>query len=452
LEDVLNKRGNHTSELNRPNGQKEWIMKMTFARTAMATVVALVTAIQGYGQQSTPPPATDYTPAAPSAITSQPATQTGTAPATSVETSPGIPAPVDQTRDAARAATDANISAERAPATIPPPAQSRAPRGDANITVRGDDRVMAGEVQGFNRAPARGELGVWLVESPGAGVQIRRITEGSAADQAGLQPGDVILEINGEGAGSARGVANLIQSMPAGETAFVEFERNGLANQVEIVLQPMRARHNVGFRGDPTLREMNVSTDLESRTARLEEQLALVLQELRQIRQDLALRDSGAPPTAVGGGGVGTATATGYDAGATTPPATTAETDTTFGAEPAATAPAAAGAAAAAATEAAADDAFDADADTAAPAATPPQTSPATPPAEDDPFGGTSTDEPAAEEPAATEANATEEPASEDATTEEPAAEADADAAAPAEEGAATEDAGTESGTDDLFE
>jgi hypothetical protein len=306
---------------------------------------------------------------------------------------------------------------------------------------------MAGDVQGFDRAPTRGELGVWLVESPGAGVEIRRITEGSAADQAGLQPGDVILEINGEGADSARGVANLIQSMPAGETAFVEFLREGLANQVEVVLEPMRPRYNVGFRGDPTLREMNVSTDLESRTARLEEQLVLVLQELRQIRQDLALRDSGAPRATAGGAEVGTAaaTATGYDTGAATPPqATTTESDTTFGAEPAATAPAAVGGAAAAAADAAADDAFGADADADAPAATTPATPPATSPPEDDPFGGASTEEPAAEEPAATE-----EPAAEEATAEEPEADADA---APADDGAATDDTGTETGTDDLFE
>jgi membrane-associated protease RseP (regulator of RpoE activity) len=435
-------------ELNGPIGQKERTMRKTIVSTLSAMVVAVVTTSQGYGQQSTPPPATDYTPAAPGAVTRGPTTQTGAAPATSVETSPGIPAPVDQTRDATRAASDANITAERAPATAPMPAP-RAPRGDANITVRGDDRVMTGEVQGFDRAPARGELGVWLVENPGAGVQIRRITNGSAADRSGLQPGDVILEINGEGAESARGVASLIQSMPAGETAFVEFLRDGVANQVEIVLQPMGQRYNVGFRGDPTLREMNVSTDLESRTARLEEQLALVLQELRQIRQDIALRDSGAPRATAGGAGVGaaTSTATGYDAGAAPAPAAPAiESDTTFGAEPAATAPAAAAASTSTEVEAEAviDAGFDADTDAAAPAATPAAAPPANPPADDDPFGGALAEEPAAEEPAATE-----EPAAEDASNAEPAVDADADA--PTEETAA-EDETTESGTDDLFE
>ena len=43
----------------------------------------------------------------------------------------------------------------------------------------------------------RAELGVWLQGGNGPGVLIQRITQGGAADVAGLREGDVVLQVNG---------------------------------------------------------------------------------------------------------------------------------------------------------------------------------------------------------------------------------------------------------------
>lgn len=144
----------------------------------------------------------------------------------------------------------------------------------------------------------RGELGVWLVENGGPGVEVRRVTQGSAADQAGLQSGDVILELNGQGTSSPHEVARMIRNMPAGEMATIQFWRNGEVNELQIALQPARQPYEAAYRGDASLTEMNDSArregDLEARTLRLEQQLAMVMDELRQLRQEIAIHSSSA--------------------------------------------------------------------------------------------------------------------------------------------------------------
>jgi hypothetical protein len=146
-----------------------------------------------------------------------------------------------------------------------------------------------------------GELGVWLAPTGGgAGVEIRRLTEGGAAQKAGLQTGDVILQVNGRGASTPQGVAQMIRQIPAGETANVEIWRNGATSQLQITLEPVRAQWEVGFRGESSSRP---SGDLASRTTRLEEQLAMVMRELRQLREEMAQLRSGASSQATAGGG-----------------------------------------------------------------------------------------------------------------------------------------------------
>jgi hypothetical protein len=248
-----------------------------------------------------------------------------------------------------------------------------------------------------------------MVESGGPGVLIQRITEGSAADAAGLQSGDVILGINGLGASSPHEVAQMIRQMPAGQTATVQYWRDGRTNKLQIVLQPVRQQYEVGFRGDePLAGASRTNGDLESRTMRLEQQLATVMQELRALRQEMAqLRGSGSSSTAIGGGVGEATTATGLDAGTATATTTT--------------------------------DAAAAQPATTPPAATPadqPETTPSAAPAadpatgDDELFDGATTEEPAA-------------PA-----TETPATEG----AAPAEDTTPDAAPATESSSDDLFE
>jgi membrane-associated protease RseP (regulator of RpoE activity) len=385
-------------------------MKTDWMQGLFAGIVAVLLSVVAYGQQSTPPPATDYAPAAPGATSASPVTDTA-APAAGVTSGAGAAEGALDDRpneQSAEAASTGSTTTNSSGAFPPPMARPASPL---------DRQLGSGAGGGGTVAGQRGELGVWLVETGGAGVQIRRITEGSAAATAGLQPGDVILGINGRGANSPHTIAQMIRQIPAGQTATVQFWRDGQTNELQIALQPAREQYEVGFRGDdPMVSASRTSGDLESRTMRLEQQLAAVMQELRALRQEMAqLRGSGSSSTAIGGGVGEAATTTGFDAATST--GTTA---------PAAT--------------------------TTQPAATPPATTAPQP----DPFGEAT--EPAAQPeaaPPATPAPAAEPAAGDDdvfgSATEEPAAEGAAPAegeAAPAEGEAAPAD----SGSDNLFE
>ena len=134
-----------------------------------------------------------------------------------------------------------------------------------------------------------GELGVWLVESGGPGVEIQRVTNGSAAEKAGLQEGDIVLQVNGRGASSPQATAQLIHQIPVGQTGMLTIWRDGDQRQLQITMQPAREmsremRHQVGFGGAETTE----NSDLASRTMRLEQQLNTLTQELAAMRQEMA--------------------------------------------------------------------------------------------------------------------------------------------------------------------
>ena len=141
----------------------------------------------------------------------------------------------------------------------------------------------------------RGEIGVWMIESGGPGVEITRITGGSAAERAGLRSGDIILQVNGRGAFVAadRGAIDSPgRDRPAGHADDL---RDGDQRQLQVTMQPARESHEVSFRGEGT----DASGDLSARTIRLEQQLNTVMQELQQLRQEMAqLRTSVMQPAA----------------------------------------------------------------------------------------------------------------------------------------------------------
>lgn len=149
------------------------------------------------------------------------------------------------------------------------------------------------------RGEQRGELGVWLVGTGGPGVEIRRITGGSAAEQAGLEQGDVILQVNGQWASSPQMIAELIRQIPIGQAATLNVWRNGEQQQLTATMQPVRETgyqddYQVGFRGESAA----TTGDMASRTMRLEQQLSMVMQELRALRQEVAqLRTASAGPS-----------------------------------------------------------------------------------------------------------------------------------------------------------
>jgi len=148
----------------------------------------------------------------------------------------------------------------------------------------------------------RAELGVWLMASSGPGVEIHQVTPGSAAEAAGLLPGDILLRLNGRPVVSPLEVRQIIRRLPAGEVITLDVVRNGVPRQMTATLTAMPEPYRAAFRGDV----MPMEGDLLSRTQRLEQQLAMVIEELRHLREEVAqLRGSAQTTTGIGSG-VGT--------------------------------------------------------------------------------------------------------------------------------------------------
>jgi hypothetical protein len=149
---------------------------------------------------------------------------------------------------------------------------------------RPQDPAMASAAGATSEQP-RGELGIWMVESDMPGIQIQRVTAGSAAEQAGLRTGDIILKVNGRAAGSPQAAADMIRQTAVGQTGTLTIWRDGDQQQLQFTMHAARpaARemsqdYRVGFRGESDV----ANGDLASRTMRLEQQLNTVMQELRQ--------------------------------------------------------------------------------------------------------------------------------------------------------------------------
>ncbi len=80
------------------------------------------------------------------------------------------------------------------------------------------------------------ELQVHFGGSEGTGVMVSKVLEGTPAEAAGLQVGDVITAVNGTAATSVGVAANAVREMNAGDTALVEVLRNGSPLTVDAVL------------------------------------------------------------------------------------------------------------------------------------------------------------------------------------------------------------------------
>jgi membrane-associated protease RseP (regulator of RpoE activity) len=142
-------------------------------------------------------------------------------------------------------------------------------------------------------AGQRGELGVFVIESSGPGVRVNRVVSGSAADQAGLEAGDVLMVINGQAVDRPQEVIRMIRAIAAGELANLRIWRDGQEQEIAATLQPLGARESYrsNFRGESS----GMNGDLAQRTQRLEQQLGMVMQELQRLRQEVTqLRSGGA--------------------------------------------------------------------------------------------------------------------------------------------------------------
>ena len=104
-----------------------------------------------------------------------------------------------------------------------------------------DQLIQFGEVR-------RGTLGIFVQDmtaelagafavDAGRGVLVAEVAEGSAAEQTGLQPGDVIVSMAGRSVNSAQDFHNAEGSLALGESLRLEFLRDGKIRKTSLVIQ-----------------------------------------------------------------------------------------------------------------------------------------------------------------------------------------------------------------------
>src|SRR5262249_18406573 len=148
----------------------------------------------------------------------------------------------------------------------------------------------------------RGEIGVWLVENGGDGVRVARLVRGGAADQAGLKSGDIVTQVNGSSVSSPRTAAQQIRDIAIGRQATLTVMRNGTQQQLQVTLAAARPgqSYQVGY-GSENGEDRNMtsgdrdSSGLAARTARLEQQLQSMNEELHQLREQMSAMRSSSP-------------------------------------------------------------------------------------------------------------------------------------------------------------
>ena len=116
------------------------------------------------------------------------------------------------------------------------------------------------EVRDFSGIPSMGGtyLGVNLAEidtnrakelklKDDYGVEITRVEEHSPAEKAGLKPGDVVLEYNGERVEGMAQFGRLVRETPPGREVKLTISRDGKTQKVAALLESRRYRFSVNF-------------------------------------------------------------------------------------------------------------------------------------------------------------------------------------------------------------
>lgn len=128
------------------------------------------------------------------------------------------------------------------------------------------------------------QIGV-TVDDVAEGVRIEDVDQDSPASKAGLRPGDVVVEVDGEGVRSARQFSRLIQEAPEGRSVKLGVMRDGKRETVDVT--PESGRYAFSFDADRIGREVERSMrDIEPRLRELEPRLRELEPRLREFRFD----------------------------------------------------------------------------------------------------------------------------------------------------------------------
>ncbi|OLT49373.1 S1C family serine protease [Cellulosimicrobium sp. CUA-896] len=81
------------------------------------------------------------------------------------------------------------------------------------------------------------------------GAEVQDVTDGSPAAEAGIEPGDVIVEIDGDAVGGAESLTAFVRELAAGATSTVTVVRDGTAQDVEVTLATRPADDELAQQG-----------------------------------------------------------------------------------------------------------------------------------------------------------------------------------------------------------
>jgi S1-C subfamily serine protease len=132
--------------------------------------------------------------------------------------------------------SDSN-STPPAVASSPPAQATQATTRPAWLGVKTESVAAAGG--GFSSGSGTGGTGGTGSTGGGfttAGVVVTSVVPGSPADAAGLQPGDVITQIDSQTVNSPDEVNSALAAMHAGQQVVIQYQRGPFANTAQVTL------------------------------------------------------------------------------------------------------------------------------------------------------------------------------------------------------------------------
>jgi serine protease Do len=107
--------------------------------------------------------------------------------------------------------------------------------------MRNWDAMLAGKFIGdgaFAKKPKKGSgfLGVGSEDAPGGGVRVKKVGRESPAEKAGIEAGDVLVELNGKPIKDKAGFKKALAEMAAGDKVKLKLRRGGKELEIETKL------------------------------------------------------------------------------------------------------------------------------------------------------------------------------------------------------------------------
>ncbi|MDP1571984.1 MAG: trypsin-like peptidase domain-containing protein [Vicinamibacterales bacterium] len=110
-----------------------------------------------------------------------------------------------------------------------------------------DDLIQYGQVRrgslGYMElSPLTTRLAEQLRAESTEGLVVTAISREAPAYQAGLQPGDILVAVNGQAIQDSGQLLRLVSDLPVGGTATVDYLRDGRRRSVQVTVEPLQAR------------------------------------------------------------------------------------------------------------------------------------------------------------------------------------------------------------------